>query len=922
MRICLLGKPGAGKTTQAFLLAERYDIPHISFSQMLGDAQDAGANLDEELELENAPSLLLPDNLVISWLKSRIQLDDCVNGFVVDSFPRTVAQAETLDKLDIDAVLNIAVDDAEIIRRITGRRVHAPSGRLYHIDDRPPDTPDVDDVTGEILVQLDTDSNEAVYQRLSLYNKVTPRVVEFLRDGRTSAEYFLIDGHGTPDFVAGGIARFLDKSGLGKTSPTSSSFVEIQHPPSRFSEKSQAPEKTQFSEKLRPEQAFESVQQFDVRNESPQIETEALSVEELSVGDGPPNLMEPVAGSELDILDDSSEVELDLLDRGPFAIGIAREIHQLWMRNNRIERESNADESNPKPGLTENSFIINLDAQWGGGKTTFANFIAGTLNPHAHDDAIPSFLSEESNAGGESYPFFIAGKDDEVDLATYPQVARRSWCVAKFNAWQIQHVKPPWWNFYREIRDQLIEEIAQNGKANFDTEGGKVTCSDDQKQSYASAIRASETRWKWKNPKIKRYGLLAVAFFVLLIIAQSMDLGSATVTTLALGTLGTSIWSFLTFTTENIAPQSNVIDEQLALGQENPYQRFTDRFNDLCVQVDRPILILIDDIDRCEPEYIVELIHGLQTILKSSRVLYVLIGDRNWIEQAYNRYFDEMARERTGHDPSLGSQFLEKAIQFSLLLPEIDINRKKAYINQLLGIETGSTSGKLNSGIKEQIKYGLHNRPDQDSLTLQSSLEGIVGLDEMEERFREPVRKYIAEKIVKSATNREERKDIEHRLAKLAMHLPDNPRQIKRIINTISIYQMFARLRTDMEFFSDDPGDNERNWNLLALWVVLLLTYPTVAEKLVSYPDLLNILLTTRKNMINDERESADYEHLFTNEDLRSHVGHWIDGAVNDLYLMTLLQAEHNSAALFTEKSLLNVSKIVPVKGIPFAVAT
>jgi len=671
----------------------------------------------------------------------------------------------------------------------------------------------------------------------------------------------------------------------------------------------------------------DSASSSQATEKNPQIDqgTEAESSfwSEPDIQDDAPEVTTPESSlqSAMDIQDDAPEVNVDLLDRGPFAIGVAREIHRLWMRNNAVQLQTDTSANNNSDATTtENTFIINLDAQWGGGKTTFANFIAATLNPHEHRDKLPSFLQEETNAEGDIYPFFVAGADDEVDLGEYPPIARRSWCVARFNAWQIQHVKPPWWNFYREIRDQFNIDMQATGKAQFDANGHSDECSPDQRAAYTHNLKASERRWKRRSPKVVRYIQIALLFFVSLIVAKMLQLDTAAIATLALGSFGSMLLSVITFATENIAPNTNSIDEKLSLGQENPYQRFTERFNDLCEEVDRPILILIDDIDRCEPEYIVELVHGLQTILKCSRVLYVLIGDRNWIEQAYDQYFAKMAGKRSEHESTLGTQFLEKAIQFSLLLPRIDLDRKKDFVNRLLGLNgtTASAPVAVEKDMRERVKEELKNFNKLDSLAIQSNLETSVGLNDTKNLTPEQknLQQYISREVVKTGTARNERKDIEHRLSALAQHLPDNPRQIKRIINTVSIYQMAARLRTDMNFFSADAERNKRNWNLLALWVVLVLTYPSLAERLVSYPPLLEIL-----KIKNSKEEEQDKKHaqLFSNEALRKEMAHWLDGVINDEHAMRLLQAKHdNDDDVFNVDSIAEVTKIVPVNGVPF----
>jgi adenylate kinase len=181
MRIILLGLPGAGKGTQAQFLITRYGIPQISTGSMLRAEIDAGTALGHEARKYMDTGNLVPDQLVTDLVNKRIAEPDCKNGFIIDGFPRTVAQAEVLRKsgVDIDFVIEIEVGDAEILRRMSGRRVHPASGRTYHIDFNPPRVEGKDDVTGEPLVQRPDDNEETVKRRITSYHEVTKPLVNY-----------------------------------------------------------------------------------------------------------------------------------------------------------------------------------------------------------------------------------------------------------------------------------------------------------------------------------------------------------------------------------------------------------------------------------------------------------------------------------------------------------------------------------------------------------------------------------------------------------------------------------------------------------------------------------------------------------------------------------------------------------------------
>ncbi|UAW97702.1 adenylate kinase [Halopseudomonas nanhaiensis] len=183
MRVILLGAPGAGKGTQAQFICQRFNIPQISTGDMLRAAVKAGTELGKQVKEVMDSGALVSDELIIGLIKERIQQEDCTNGFLFDGFPRTIPQAEALAEagIAIDHVLEIAVDDEEIVQRLSGRRVHPNSGRVYHVQYNPPKVTNQDDVTGEPLIQRDDDKEETVRKRLQVYHTQTKPLVEFYR---------------------------------------------------------------------------------------------------------------------------------------------------------------------------------------------------------------------------------------------------------------------------------------------------------------------------------------------------------------------------------------------------------------------------------------------------------------------------------------------------------------------------------------------------------------------------------------------------------------------------------------------------------------------------------------------------------------------------------------------------------------------
>lgn len=184
MRIILLGAPGAGKGTQAKHIMELFAIPQISTGDMLRSAIKEGTELGLKVKDVMASGGLVSDELIIDLVKERIAQDDCKNGFLFDGFPRTIPQAQALAdaNIPIDHVVDFHVDDEEIVARLSGRRVHADSGRIYHIQHNPPKQAGLDDITGEALIQRPDDEEATVRKRLAVYHEQTEPLIDFYRD--------------------------------------------------------------------------------------------------------------------------------------------------------------------------------------------------------------------------------------------------------------------------------------------------------------------------------------------------------------------------------------------------------------------------------------------------------------------------------------------------------------------------------------------------------------------------------------------------------------------------------------------------------------------------------------------------------------------------------------------------------------------
>jgi len=218
MRVILLGGPGAGKGTQAAFVTERYGIPQISTGDMLRAAIRSGSDLGAKAKVLMDAGQLVPDETIVGLVEERITARDCVNGFLLDGFPRTIPQATTMRErgVRIEAVVEIAVPDDHIIERMSGRRVHPGSGRTYHVQFNPPEVDGLDDITGEPLVQRDDDRETTVRHRLEVYHEQTAPIVGYYRDWESAEpqeapQVSRIDGLGTLEDVRERIFETLDR---------------------------------------------------------------------------------------------------------------------------------------------------------------------------------------------------------------------------------------------------------------------------------------------------------------------------------------------------------------------------------------------------------------------------------------------------------------------------------------------------------------------------------------------------------------------------------------------------------------------------------------------------------------------------------------------------------------------------------------
>lgn len=306
-----------------------------------------------------------------------------------------------------------------------------------------------------------------------------------------------------------------------------------------------------------------------------------------------------------------------------------------------------------------------------------------------------------------------------------------------------------------------------------------------------------------------------------------------------------AIWGFGALITEFIIPGTNTLAERLSLGSGDPFERFRKHFYQTMERVRRPVMVIIDDLDRCKPDFIVDLIRGIQTLLRSPRVVFVILGDRDWIERAFETHHKDMSQISVGPEQTFGARFVEKAVQMSFVLPGVRRDRQKDYIRWLLlGDRDPGNVKALAPRTAAVLRDVIRQAADADK-SLVSETEEIrhnvasayLNLPmTMQVAGDRVINQFINDELaIQVAGEEAAEQEIAHRLEPLAAYLPPNPRQIRRIINAITMYHAVALQREGMD------ARNPR-WLQLVLWVILMTEWPTTWRLLGSFPNLIELL--------------------------------------------------------------------------------
>ncbi|WP_421852769.1 P-loop NTPase fold protein [Oricola sp.] len=562
----------------------------------------------------------------------------------------------------------------------------------------------------------------------------------------------------------------------------------------------------------------------------------------------------------------------------------------------------------------ETGFVVHLDAPWGGGKTNFAGYITRILNPWRDPAPVPAWLNDlklgEDKSWVDNYrrPWLVvhfnAWKHEHVDPPwwVFAETIRTQCMEALVHETNqrvsgetdsagnpVELVEPHedhayptagqrieravsgfvgerWWRFWTPAAVQnvaiaaaaILVAVLIIWSGLFSVKNGKLVFA-----SPASVTRAEPA----KTPPALS-GELEFLGTKLAVSASGPNINAAKPEPAASDGSGTAgllgfiaflltaagaVWKSVSAVTASLLPGTPDAAKNYSMGSGDPLERFRKHFARTIRRFRRPVVVVVDDLDRCDHDYVVALIRGMQTVMVSPRIVYLLLGDRDWIEKAFAEAHKAMAAIDVGPEHSFGGRFVEKAIQMSFVLPEMDLKRRGDFTRAILKSREGAAAKPL-EGAAETVLRNLQARAALDAGT--ADIEEILGTGNFAER--EAKAETLIEQVANSdagetekvafatdltarlvkvaATDKSVEKETGHMLVGLAPLLPANPRQIKRIINAITILQQVARLRVD-DF---RPRAGNPKWQQLARWTVLMTEWPQSWYTLTKHPRVLD----------------------------------------------------------------------------------
>jgi hypothetical protein len=583
-------------------------------------------------------------------------------------------------------------------------------------------------------------------------------------------------------------------------------------------------------------------------------------------------------GAYVPFISDAPSESEDRLDRGALALFLGRRLHLIWRQLNGFEPGAPLSVRRRRAPGPE-TFIVHIDAPWGGGKTTFANFLSRVLNPVGETLSPEHFLKSSISPDVDDPAELAKTSLERVFLGeTEPagdDPGHRPWIIVWSNAWRDQYITPPWWHLFQTISADVRKAVAEEARAALaELAGGRM----------AAALVAASANRRWAaiglaglgyrlmNTQLLRQLVLTVVG-VLLLVGLSQFVGKPLIEGLnptgvnveqlkstldvavaVVGLAGGGLATLGAVFSQSLAPDIDFSDESKSIGVRDPIARFRRTLQHILELAGRPVLLIVDDLDRCEPGRVVEILRGFQTIVRSSRLFVLVLGDRRWIESAHTVWHKDLKDLNVGPETALGARFVEKLFQLSFTLPAMNPEARDRYTRANLSrgeIATPSTpaaskpgptaaGAAVESKVFAEVKAAASkNEPmPQRERTVRAVLEqsGLKGDDLA--RAEEAAARQL---VVASGADAGYQQQVRNILTGLAGALPNNPRQIKRIFNAFAVYETVGRLYYRYEVDAEHGDDvRARRWRQLALWVTLYTDWPETWRAVARYPALLH----------------------------------------------------------------------------------
>lgn len=595
----------------------------------------------------------------------------------------------------------------------------------------------------------------------------------------------------------------------------------------------------------------------------------------------------------------------DDLDRGPFALFLAQRLHLIWCQVNGCAPGPDGKRLLPSSADAD-AFIAHIDSPWGGGKTTFANFVARVLDPRDERLSERHFL-RSSLAPTTSGPALASQSLTDVfvpdfarrDPAAWKE-ARRPWIVANYNAWRDQYVLPPWWHLFQKIEAQVSLELRNDAKLAFSPPKGS---SRDLRAGFGALTRWLRIKWqtliyKLWNGKVQGQALtwlFMLLFVVLLDSCGVVDYAVQAATKLPdknnpgvvdpkeltawislvvaiIGLSGASLATLFTVTAQSLSPDLDFTAESKQIGVRDPISRFRRSFHRILELAGRPTLLIVDDLDRCEPGTVVEILRGFQTIVRSPRLFVLLLGDRAWIETAHDVQHKAFGSLTEG-EGSLGALFVQKVIQLSFRLPTIKDDARDRFARAVLGdVEVDDTAVNLvreaiaeadrKLDIAVKASDSVAEREEKIESTKQELAQRLGReLGQAEQRTAASLINDLANVRLVAAAGADTRQQqsVARAVQRLIENLPNNPRQIKRIFMAFSTYEAVGRAYYGYSLTAqgEDGELRARRWRQLAMWVALATEWPETWRAIARCPELADAAYS-----VDEDREAAQAQLL------------------------------------------------------------